>query len=59
MGFDWEEERRIIFEERGLKLGELEKKRREKKECTDLESEGGEIDRRERWRRIIDSKYNK
>lgn len=59
MGSDWEEERRIIFEERGLKVEELKRKRRERKKSTDLVSEGGEIDRRERWRRIIDSKYNK
>lgn len=56
-GSDWEEERRRFFEDRGLKLEELESRKREW--CTELMRAGKEIDRKERWRRIIDSTYNK
>lgn len=57
VGSDWEEERRRFFEDTGLKLEELERRKREC--CTELMRAGKEIDRKERWRRIIDSTYKK
>lgn len=59
MRLDWEEERRRGFEDRGLKLEELERRRRDREECTVLVRRGREIDRRKRWKRIIESNYNK
>lgn len=47
-------------EDRGMKLEDLERRRREGEEwCNELVREGKKIDRRERWRSIIDSNYNK
>lgn len=49
MRSDWEEERRRFFEDRGLKLKELEKRRRKRVHCcNELVREGREIDRREK-----------
>lgn len=46
---DWEEEMRRFFEDRGLKLEELEKRRRERVEwCNKLMRKGREIDRKEK-----------
>lgn len=59
VGSEWEEERRSYFEDRGLKLEELETKRKNGEEwCEDLVKKGKEMDRGERWKRIRNSKYN-
>lgn len=49
MESNWEEERRNFFEDRELKLEELERRRREGEEwCSELVREDKKIDRREK-----------
>jgi len=57
----WEREREKFFEERGIKREEVEEKSRGKENCkiSNLEERDKEKQRKERWEKIKDSKYNK
>lgn len=56
----WEEGGCKFFEERSLKIEEIERKREEGGEWSrKLVREGREKNKRERWERIRESKYNR
>jgi len=58
IGSKWEEERREFFEDRGLE--EIERRKELGEEwCGDLIGRGKERDRKERWERIENSKFNR
>lgn len=56
MNIGWEEERREFFEHRGWNLEKIDKEGKEI--LAALFSKEGQLQREERWVRIIESEYN-
>lgn len=56
----WEEEKVRYFEERGVEIGEVERRRREgEMDYGQVMRKDMDMDRKERWEKIREAKYNK
>lgn len=57
---EWEKERRVFFEDRGVQIEEVKRDEKEGEGWFgELESKDREIQRKERWEKIEDSRYSR